>query len=275
MELHGILQAGSFARLARAGLLLAILLSPASLHADVRLQVLATDPQPTAVLGRWEQFSLRIGYTSDRPIYIRAQPFFAGKAIPARNSGSYLQPHGTGEALFWFDFTEAERVDTVLITAESKKGSTLARISIPVQLTWTGKANDTIRKRADWVERLETDQHERVQSQSYSPMNGVLGVLLAGIGFAAMMTVPGYFVLQGVLLVRYSGGWRKAAAAPLILIVPALIYTVFAFLKGSNLFPIVLILASPFAFFYLLILLIVHRLSSPRVAAAPLPTPAS
>ena len=269
MEHRRSRNAGPFSRICgRVGVMLSILLAPISLRGDVNLQVLATDPQTPAVLGRWEQFSLRIGYTSDRPIYIRAQPFFTGRAIPARNSGSFLLPEGTSEALFWFDFTEAERVDTVVITAEDTKGRTLARASIPVQLTWTGEPNDVVRKRADWAVRLEAEQHERAVYQTYSPWSGKFGWLMAAIGTAVMLTVPAYFVLQTALLVRYSGGWRKAVAAPLLLVIPILIYTAFAFLKGSNLFPVVLILASPFAFFYLLIVLILHRLSNPRLMAA-------
>jgi hypothetical protein len=41
------------------------------------------------------------------------------------------------------------------------------------------------------------------------------------IGLMVMAGVPAYFVAQPVALLNWRGGWRKAAAAPLMLSVPA------------------------------------------------------
>jgi hypothetical protein len=73
------------------------------------------------------------------------------------------------------------------------------------------------------------------------------------IGAAAMLSVPGYFVLQACLAVSWSGRWRKAALAPLIAIVPALVFSMFALSRGSNLWPITVVLLAPLGFIYLVI----------------------
>jgi hypothetical protein len=66
-----------------------------------------------------------------------------------------------------------------------------------------------------------------------------------------LVLVPAYFFLQYFTLVRYGGGWRFAALAPLIVMVPIVGHAVLAFLGGSNLWPLLLILVSPIGFLYL------------------------
>ena len=65
------------------------------------------------------------------------------------------------------------------------------------------------------------------------------------------MTLPGYFVLQVLLALRYSGRWRIAALAPLLVMIPAVVHAASALQAGSNLWPIVVIFTAPFAFLYL------------------------
>jgi hypothetical protein len=81
------------------------------------------------------------------------------------------------------------------------------------------------------------------------------------LGLVVMVGVPGYFVLQVWLLYCLRGGWLYAAAFPLIPMAAVVAYTVHAFNKGSNLFPLVLIFTAPLAFIYLLIVFVLSRLS--------------
>jgi hypothetical protein len=81
------------------------------------------------------------------------------------------------------------------------------------------------------------------------------------IGLVVMLGVPGYFVLQAWLLYLLRGGWLVAAMLPLPPMALVLAYTVHAFNKGSNLFPIVLIFTAPIAFIYLLVVLVLWRLT--------------
>src|SRR5215469_10792920 len=63
----------------------------------------------------------------------------------------------------------------------------------------------------------------------------------SGIGFliggAVMLSVPGYFVLQAWAAFAWTGGWRKAALVPLIAMVPAMMFSLYALSDGSNLWP--------------------------------------
>ena len=68
-----------------------------------------------------------------------------------------------------------------------------------------------------------------------------------------MLSVPGYFILQAWFARSWSGGWRKVALVPLIAMVPAALFSLFALSQGSNLWPITVVLLAPFGFVYLAI----------------------
>ena len=67
------------------------------------------------------------------------------------------------------------------------------------------------------------------------------------------LSVLAYLVMQIFLLVRPLGGTRGAVALPLIVMVPVLASTVAGMVEQSNLWPLILLLTSPLAFLYLLI----------------------
>lgn len=71
---------------------------------------------------------------------------------------------------------------------------------------------------------------------------------------ALMLSIPVYFVLQIFLGRRWTGAWRIAALLPLIVMGPVLIHAILAYVAQSNLWPILLILSSPFAATYLVTL---------------------
>jgi hypothetical protein len=78
------------------------------------------------------------------------------------------------------------------------------------------------------------------------------------IGLMVMAGVPAYFVAQPVALLNWHGNWRKAAAAPLMLSVPALLFSLFALTQGSNLWPLTLIIAAALGMMYLAVLWLVR-----------------
>lgn len=80
------------------------------------------------------------------------------------------------------------------------------------------------------------------------------------LGLSVMLAVPGYWVLQVRMARDYRGAWRIAALAPLLAMVPLVGYTVFALALGSNLWPLLLILASPIAVLYLAAIAILRLL---------------
>jgi hypothetical protein len=71
------------------------------------------------------------------------------------------------------------------------------------------------------------------------------------LGLALMLSVPAYFLAQPLALLRWRGGWRKAALAPLVLTIPALAFSLYALSRDSNLWPLTLIFAAALGSFYL------------------------
>jgi hypothetical protein len=71
------------------------------------------------------------------------------------------------------------------------------------------------------------------------------------LGMMVTTAIPAYFVLQPVFLLRWRGGWRKAALVPLLLALPALVFSLFALTQGSNLWPITLIISAAIGSLYL------------------------
>lgn len=228
---------------------------------DVTLQVLAVNPESPAVLGRNQNLSLRIGYTCDRPIFVRAQPFNGGERVSAMNGGSPLYDAGTGEAFFWLATNNAGKVDTIIVTAEGRDGKTVAQIAVPVDLTWNAERDESPPPSPEWVTRMKADQNSLNAAHAAASSHGPAEWTMVGLGSALVACVPAYFILQVFLVWRLQDRWRKAAAAPLAPMALVLLYTMYAYYDGSNLFPVVLIFASPLAVGYLTIVTIRWRLS--------------
>jgi hypothetical protein len=69
------------------------------------------------------------------------------------------------------------------------------------------------------------------------------------------LTVPAYVVVQIIVLVRASGFSRWVAALPLVVMIPAyVLFVIGLFIGGdNNLAPVLLILPSPIALLYVLV----------------------
>jgi hypothetical protein len=225
---------------------------------EVRIHVIETDPPAPATLGHWEQFHLHIGYETDRPIRIYVEAFFGNQRTPSMTGGSPLYEPGSGETDVWIAYTEPVRVDKIVVRAEDK-GTRVTQAELPVELTWTGIKSLTPRHPAPWVERIRVENERRYQAERQAYMNRPEPWWENALFFLLPWAVPGYFIVQIALLRRYRGGWRYAAAVPAVPMAGVLIYTVFALLAGSNLFPLVLIFVSPFALMYLLGLMAIRR----------------
>jgi len=77
------------------------------------------------------------------------------------------------------------------------------------------------------------------------------------IGELVMLAAPAYFFLQVLMAVRYRGRWLVLSLVPLLFMAPLAVHAGLAFTAGSDLWPLLLIFASPIAFAYLLGLAIV------------------
>jgi uncharacterized membrane protein len=76
------------------------------------------------------------------------------------------------------------------------------------------------------------------------------------------LTVPAYLVLQVVALMRSSGGSQAAAALPLVVMVPVFALSAVALVQESNLWPVLMLFASPIALLYVAVVAVLARRSS-------------
>ena len=87
------------------------------------------------------------------------------------------------------------------------------------------------------------------------------------IGFAFMAGVPGYFVLQPWALMKFSGGWRRAALVPLLGAVPTIFWSLYALSRDSNLWPLTFIFFAPVGSLYLAVVAFLRHFTQDRAIA--------
>ena len=75
------------------------------------------------------------------------------------------------------------------------------------------------------------------------------------------LTIPAYVVVQVVALMRSSGGSRMAAALPLFVMVPVFALTAVGLVQESNLWPLLMLFASPVALVYVIVVALLPRRS--------------
>jgi hypothetical protein len=73
---------------------------------------------------------------------------------------------------------------------------------------------------------------------------------------AMWITVAGYLIAQVYTLIAWRHRWRVAAMVPLIVMVPVSVLTVQEYRQQSNLWPILMLFASPPALLYLILLIV-------------------
>jgi hypothetical protein len=86
------------------------------------------------------------------------------------------------------------------------------------------------------------------------------------LGLIIMGGVPLYFVLQAWLAASWSGRWRIASLVPLLVIGPAVAFSLLALSHGSNLWPLTVIFLAPLGVMYLLTVCVVRAIANRRAA---------
>ena len=64
------------------------------------------------------------------------------------------------------------------------------------------------------------------------------------------LTVPAYVIIQFLALAWSSRGTRLAAGLPLVVMVPVFAFTIVGLVQESNLWPLLMLFASPVALVY-------------------------
>jgi hypothetical protein len=249
------------ARTLRSHLALAALLCAphAVAQSPVALEVSATDPEPQAALQRGETFYARVAYQSDRPLRIRIQGLRQGRQVPTMTNPAPRSNPPSGETIVWLASDRPATTDEILVTAEDEAtGKVVAQVSVPVNLEWTGNPATTPRQVADWARTMSQAQQQSISQdmRTYGEGGGLMSTLL---DLVIRFSLPGYIVAQIWSLRRLEGSWRKAAWVPAFVMGAALLFSLFALSRGSNLWPIWLILLAPLALIWLAVLMLLHR----------------
>lgn len=238
---------------------LALVLLAASAAAEVRVEVMETDPTSPTILKSWESFYLRVRYETDRPIRVKARAFLDGKEVTTIAGGSPRYDDGKGETLVWLSFAKPARVDRVVVNAEdARTPGTLAETALAVDLTWIKDQQSVPRIKPKWVTQMQAHQDRLVETQLAARSEGHDGAGTPGVPIL-VFGVPLYLILHPWALWRLRGRWRLAAAVPLVPMLGVLGYTIIAFLAGSHLFPPVLVLSASATSLYLGALLVAYH----------------
>jgi hypothetical protein len=233
----------------RAALALIAVASLASAQAPVHLYLLDTDPPVGSRLQRGEAFYARVQYQTDREIHIWGRGKGAERT-PGKSHPSPVYGPGSGEALIWFTLDIPGTVDVMRIQAVPRgREAAVAELELAVNLRWEDNAPKL--PRAAWVDPMLLELQQRVQEHVVSS---------AGAGWNALATLliactPAYLALQGFAFWRMRGRYRLAFWLPVGVMALVYLVALLGAAAGSNLAPIWVLFASPFALIYVIVLL--------------------
>ncbi len=190
-------------------------------QAEVRVNVVATDPPAETTLGRDETFYVRIEFTSDEPISIWARPYYKGKLVERAKFNASFPHSGSGYALGWFSLNEPAEVDEVrIIVSGGKSRRDWEAARYPVKIIGTGAAPDP-RTREPWVDELrredQTAQKQAYEKRMNEPVPTGSYVLMSGFMLLMLGVLVAGFAVPAWALWKWQGGWRVAAAVPVVL----------------------------------------------------------
>lgn len=225
--------------------------APARAASLPEVRIADTDPPLSQNLSRNTTLYLHLRYRSDIPLRAQVKGFFQGAEVVDGVSWNPSPPYpaGEGEAIVWIAYSKPTRLDELRVEISDGNWEPVLILKQPANIAWTGLVADEP-ERTEWVKRL-SDAQQKATHESFKAIGDDTPGYL--IGFVAIISLPGYFVLQILFGLRWSGWWRIAALLPLAIMLPAIGHAVFALAAGSNIWPIVMILTAPIGFLYLVI----------------------
>jgi hypothetical protein len=193
-----------------------------SAGAATTVEVLDTEPANRAVtLGPGQPFYMRIAYSTDTPVRIWARPYFEGRVVNAGSNPSRVH-EGEGETLGWFFFLgeRGQQVDEIRISAgDGSKTGTHELERLPVRIA-AGTTSVPMRAEPAWLARLKAEE-QRLQRADYErrmsePLGAGDHAVAAGFMLVVLALGFGSLVLPLRAMRRWEGGWRVAAAVPVL-----------------------------------------------------------
>jgi len=187
--------------------------------ADTTVRVLETYPAgDSGTLGRNQNFSLRLAYSTDQPAGIWIAPYFQGKRVNAGSSPSQKYS-GSGEAIAWFFLMQpGDQVDEIRITAGDGGTNTT-----PIVATYRVHVSGVTASGGDssppaWVaelrERANAAHQQAIADHRNKPVTSGDMALFSGFMLAVFAVGIAGFAAPAWSLWRWRGGWRAAAIVP-------------------------------------------------------------
>jgi hypothetical protein len=232
------------------------------------VQIVQNHPTLFGQLGHGDAVFLRLSYSSETPLRFRLEGYAEGKRVTeSRSNPAPIYPAGQGEALVWMAYESPAAIDEVKIIVLDVRWQALAVKVARARLRWENGGATSNPTQPEWLIRL--NQEQQAMASKPEPKTGdeteswFTTDMVVTLAWAAVIA---YLVLQAPMAIWFAGKWRWAARAPLIATVPVLLYSIGALAAGSALWPLALLMLSPFALVYLVGLL-AARLLAYKLAA--------
>ena len=224
------------------------------------LESIDSDPLRGGELRIDAALSIRLRYSADTPLRFQARGYRDGVEVSrgARLNPAPPYPAGAGEAIEWIAYAGPMFIDEVRVVVSDAAWRELSRLRVPVDMTWLAGV-PAARERPAWIGQLNADQ-QRMTSAALQAAADDTGPIWSVLPFLMVSSVPGYVWLQARSWRRWTGAWRTASQLAFALMAMVLAYTLVALVKGSNLWPLLLMFSMPVAFGYLAALAVARRL---------------
>lgn len=243
--------------------------------ADTHVELLGTWPAGDMVtLHRNQNYYLHLRYTSDVPVHIWARPQFQGKQVNAGSNPSRTYPAGSGEALGWFFLSDpGMQVDEVKVTAgDGSYNRTPVVATFSVAITSDDAPTESAAQPAWLVSLSAADQAARradYEKAVNTPASASEVALFSGFMLAMSALSLIGFAGPAWGLWRWRGGWRVAALLPaaiMAFVVLRLFIDTARDPTSHNLWPFEILMWGGFSCVWMLVVVLVRKLSGVRRA---------
>lgn len=228
------------------------------------VRVTGVTPEPGGMLGGGQNFYARVEYESDQPLRFQAAGYLGGKVSDGlAMNPSPVYPAGKGEAVVWVFGLKDTRIDELQVRVCDADWKDLIAVPVAAPVEWRTDAPEA--PTAAWAAELSAAQQRavgeamRAEPEPSTVLGKVWSVIVGLLVPLAFLSLPAYPLFQIYALVKLRGTARLISALPLIFMLPIYGYTAFALSKGSNLWPLFAIFASPVALVIVIVVMFVAR----------------
>jgi hypothetical protein len=194
--------------------------------------IMATDPALSGQLGNYEHLFIRFSYSTAQKIVVRIEGLSAGRPVPGMSDGQFAATPGSGEHMLWIAYQAGVTIDGLRGRLLDQRQQPISSFDTPAHLEWIAGSVRSMRERPEWAVRMYADEQRLRRTPPPTAMELIWGTgLILGVPLV-------YFIFQAWFGLAWSGRWRRWALAPLILVGPAILWSLNALSHQSNLWPI-------------------------------------